>query len=416
MNPSTQRQWKIGKAEFIALMAGLWALNSLAIDIMLPALPYMGEALHVAQENDRQLVISSYFLGFGIAQLFFGPLCDRFGRRLPLIIGLIFYILPVIAAIFAPNFETLLLLRAIQGIGAAATRISSQSAIRDRYAGRDMAEILSLAMMVFMIMPIVAPLTGQVLLMTGPWQTIFIFMGVVAAMIGVWAFLRLEESLAPENRRPLRFAVILDGFKIVFSNRQSLFYALAGTCTMSALFGFINSSEQVYVEVYGLGAYFPVAFAAVAGLMALSSFMNSQIVRRVGMRRLSHGALFAFLFFTGLMTLFSVTGHLPFWLFFTLLASTMFSFGWCGSNMNSLAMEPLGSVAGTASSVFGFMQTVGAALIGAFVGRNFDGTTTPVATGFFVLGLLSIVCVLIAEKGKLFGVGQQYAAKTPSAH
>lgn len=416
MNSTTERAWKIGKAEFIALMAGLWALNSLAIDIMLPALPYMGEALDVVHDNDRQLVISSYFLGFGIAQLFFGPICDRFGRRPPLIIGLIFYIIPVIAAIYATNFETLLLLRAIQGIGAAATRISSQSAIRDRYAGRDMAEILSLAMMVFMIMPIVAPLTGQVLLMTGPWQTIFIFMGVVAAMIGIWAFFRLEESLAPENRRPLRFTVILDGFKIVFSNRQSLFYALAGTCTMSALFGFINSSEQVYVEVYGLGALFPVAFAAVAGLMALSSFMNSQIVRRVGMRRLSHGALIAFMFFSGLMALFSINGQLPFWLFFTLLASTMFSFGWCGSNMNSLAMEPLGSVAGTASSVFGFMQTVGAALIGAYVGRHFDGTTTPVSIGFFLLGLSSIVCVLIAEKGKLFGVGQQYASKESSTH
>ncbi len=414
MNPATKAPFRISKNEFIGLIAAIWALNALAIDIMLPALPYMGEALRIAHENDRQLVITAYFLGFGIAQLFFGPVCDRFGRRSPLMFGLVLYVAATIMAIFATSFEMLLVLRSVQGIGAAATRISSQSAIRDRFEGRDMAEVMSLAFMVFMIMPIIAPGAGQIILLTGPWQYIFLFMAVVATAIGAWCFFRMEESLAPANRRPLTFDVITRGFYIVFSDRQSLFYAIASTFVLGSLFGFINTAQQIYVDIYGLGALFPVAFAGVAALMSLSSFLNSRAVGRFGMRRLSHGALLMFIVLSGIWLALSYSGHLPFAAFFVMFASIMFMFGWCGSNMNSLSMEPLGAVAGTASSVFGFLQTFGGAVIGALVGRSFNGTVTPVATGFFCLGIIALVCVLIAEKGRLFGVGKQYADSPPS--
>jgi MFS transporter, DHA1 family, multidrug resistance protein len=415
MNPATKAPFRISKNEFIALIAAIWALNALAIDIMLPALPYMGEALKIVHENDRQLVITAYFLGFGVAQLLFGPICDRFGRRSPLMFGLVLYVLATVLAIFATSFEMLLALRAIQGIGAAATRISSQSAIRDRFEGRDMAEVMSLAFMVFMIMPIIAPGAGQIILLTGPWQFIFLFMAVVATGIGIWCYLRMEESLSPENRRPLTFDVITKGFYIVFSDRQSLFYAIASTFVLGSLFGFINTAQQIYVEIYGLGALFPVAFAGVAALMSLASFLNSKAVGRFGMRRLSHGALLMFIALAGIWLVLAYSDHLPFIAFFSLLASIMFMFGWCGSNMNSLSMEPLGAVAGTASSVFGFLQTAGGAVIGAVVGRSFNGTVTPVATGFFCLGIIALVCVLIAEKGRLFGVGKQYADAPPPA-
>ena len=207
---------------------------------------------------------------------------------------------------------------------------------------------------------------------------------------------------------------MLSGFVIVFTNRAAFAYGLAGMFLFGALFGFISSSQQIYVDIYGLGVYFPVAFAAMAGLMAVSSFTNSRIVRRFGMRRLSHGAVLSFTLFSSVWLAFALSGFLPLWLFFSLLAIVMFSFGWAASNMNSLSMEPLGAVAGTAASVFGFMQTVGGALLGTYIGQHFNGTLTPNATGYVVMGTLVLCCALIAEKGRLFGVGKDYEHPAPA--
>ena len=397
------------RIEFIALIAALMALNALAIDVMLPALPYMGEALGISSENERQFVVSSYMLGMGIAVLAFGPLTDRFGRRGPLLVGVGIYVVAVIIAAFAPNFAILLVLRFVQGMGAASVRVIATAVVRDRYSGREMAEIMSLTFMVFMAIPIIAPGIGQVLLLTGPWQAIFIFMGLLAAAFWVWTYLRLPETLPESQRRPLALRSVLDSFRIVFTNRVAISYGLAGMFLFGALFGFITSSQQIYVDIYGLGVYFPVAFAAMAGLMAVSSFTNSKVVRRFGMRRLSHGAMLVFTIFSGIWLVLALIGHLPLWLFFSLLAIIMFAFGWASSNMNSLSMEPLGAVAGTAASVFGFVQTVGGAVLGSLAGQMFNNTTIPVATNYFLMGVMALVCILVAEKGKLFGVGEQYA-------
>ncbi|HEV7278309.1 MAG TPA: multidrug effflux MFS transporter [Devosiaceae bacterium] len=395
----------LSRPEFIGLMAALMALNALAIDVMLPALPYMGEALGVTSDNERQFVIGTYMLGFGFAQLAIGPLSDRFGRRAPLLIGLVVYVICAFAATFAPNFGVLLAMRFVQGIGAAGTRVIATSVVRDCFSGRQMAEVMSLTFMVFMAVPIVAPGIGQIILLSGPWQNIFLFMAGLGAVFSLWAFFRLPETLDPANRRQLTLASVLQGFRIVFTNRSAIFYGLAGMFLFGALFGFISSSQQVYVDIYGLGVYFPVAFAAMAGLMAVSSFLNSRIVSRFGMRRISHLALCVFVVMSGVWLFFSTTGFLPFWLFFSILAVIMFMFGWAAANMNSLSMEPLGAVAGTASSVFGFIQTVGGALLGTFIGQQFDGTITPIASGYLMLGALALTSVLIAEGGKLFGVG-----------
>jgi len=294
-------------------------------------------------------------------------------------------------------------------MGAASVRVIATAVVRDRYSGREMAEIMSLTFMVFMAIPIIAPGIGQVLLLTGPWQAIFIFMGLLAAAFWVWTYLRLPETLPESQRRPLALRSVLDSFRIVFTNRVAISYGLAGMFLFGALFGFITSSQQIYVDIYGLGVYFPVAFAAMAGLMAVSSFTNSKVVRRFGMRRLSHGAMLVFTIFSGIWLVLALIGHLPLWLFFSLLAIIMFAFGWASSNMNSLSMEPLGAVAGTAASVFGFVQTVGGAVLGSLAGQMFNNTTIPVATNYFLMGVMALVCILVAEKGKLFGVGEQYA-------
>jgi len=399
----------LSRPEFIALMAALMALNALAIDVMLPALPYMGEALGIADENERQFVVSSYMLGMGIAVLAFGPLTDRFGRRLPLLVGIGLYILAVVAAAFAPSFESLLVLRFIQGMGAASVRVIATAVVRDRYRGREMAEVMSLTFMVFMAIPVIAPSIGQVLLLTGPWQYIFLFMGLLAFAFWLWTFIRLPETLPLDQRRPLSFRGVFEGFRIVFTNRVAFAYGLAGMFLFGALFGFISSSQQIYVDIYGLGNYFPLAFAGVAALMAVSSFTNSRMVRTMGMRRISHGAVLVFTGGSAVWLFFAMSGFLPLWLFLSLLCVIMFCFGWTASNMNSLSMEPLGEVAGTAASVFGFIQTVGGALIGSYVGQHFNNTTVPAATGYLSMGLLAIVCILVAENGRLFGRGQENA-------
>lgn len=394
----------MGRAEFIAMMAFLMALNALAIDIMLPGLQEIGAALNVENENHRQYVVSAYLIGFGVAQLFYGPIADRFGRRMPMIVGLGIYVVSSLAVVFVPSFESLLLLRFIQGIGSAATRVITVSIVRDVFGGRQMAEVMSLIMMVFMVIPVVAPGTGQVIMLFGDWHWIFVFMAVTALIVGVWMYVRLPETLAPEDVRPFTLKVIFEGFRIVLTNRVALCYTIASTFIFGALFGFINSAQQVYVGIYGLGVWFPVAFAAVALFMALSSFVNAKLVGRFGMRKLSHGSLIGFIAINFVWLLVQVLGPqpMPFFLFITFFSLAMFQFGWIGSNFNSLAMEPLGHVAGTASSVLGFMGTIGGSIIGAAIGQAFNGTALPMVAGFFVVSIIGLVFVLIGEKGRLF--------------
>ena len=392
----------LSRFEFIALAAALMALNALAIDIMLPGLQQIGASLGVENENHRQYVISAYVGGFGIAQLFFGPISDRFGRRAPLLFGLAVYVAAAFAAAFAPSFEALLILRVIQGAGAAATRVITISVVRDTFGGRAMAEVMSLVFMVFMIIPVVAPGIGQVIMLFSEWHMIFVAMAGIALLFTIWTAVRLPETLHPEYRRPFTPKVIADGFRIVLTTRVSLLYMLATTAIFGSLFGFINSAQQIYVGIYDLGVWFPVIFAAVAGMMAVSSFANARLVGRFGMRRLSHGALLGFCVVTTLWFVLSLLGPLPLYVFVPLFAIAMLQFGWIGSNFNSIAMEPLGHIAGTASSVQGFTQTFGGGVIGAVIGQAFDGTTTPLAAGFCGVGIAALVFVLIAEKGKLF--------------
>ncbi len=400
---------KIGRGEFIAMIAALIAINALAIDVMLPGMSQIGASLGVTDPNQRQYVISAYLLGFGVTQLIFGPLSDRYGRRGPLLIGIAVYVLAAISCVFVPAFTPLLLLRVIQGAGAAGTRVIAIAIVRDVFGGRQMAEVMSLVMTVFMIMPVVAPNIGQLILLFSEWHMIFVFMASIATVIGIWALYRLPETLHPQDRRPFTLASVAAGFKVVLTNRLSLWYTLATSVIFGALFGFINSAQQIYVGIYGLGVWFPIVFAGVAGMMSIASFVNSKLVVRLGMRRLSHAAVLGFIASSAVMATLAYLGPVPLPLFLGLFAVAMVCFGAIGSNFNSIAMEPLGHMAGTASSAQGFFQTIGGALVGAAIGQQFDGTVLPISLGFFSVGVLALIFVLIAEKGKLFSVGTQKA-------
>ena len=392
----------IPRWEFIAIAAGMMALNALAIDIMLVALQQIGMSLAVEDENSRQLVVTAYVIGFGLTQLLFGPISDRYGRRIPLLVGLSIYVVAAFACAFAPTFTILLVLRFIQGLGAAATRVIAVSLVRDVYGGRAMAEVMSLVFMVFMIIPVIAPGIGQFIMLFSEWPMIFVFIGVMSLAFTIWTWLRLPETLPMSQRRPFTAKVIFEAFRIVLTERVAICYTIAMTAVFGALFGFINSAQQVYIGIYDVGEMFPLYFALVAGLMAVSSFLNARIVGRFGMRRLAHGALLGFLAITAVSFGLALLGPIPFWLFLTLFAIAMVQFSWIGSNFNALAMEPLGHVAGTASSVQGFLQTVGGGVVGALIGQAFDGTVAPLAGGYFFAALIALVMTLIAEKGRLF--------------
>lgn len=387
---------------FVALMAALMATNALAIDSMLPALPAMSEALGIAEANQRQWIITAYLLGFGATQIVYGTLSDRFGRRPVLLFGLVVYVAASIAAAFAGSLETMMLARVVQGVGAAATRVLVVSIVRDCYSGREMARVMSLAMIVFLAVPILAPSIGQAILLVAPWRWIFGVLTIFGASVMLWVMLRLRETQSPEDRKPIEVASVVAAFRITLTTRLAVGYMLAMAFVLGGLFGFINSAQQVFVDVFHAPQWFTTIFALIALGMAAASLLNARIVGRLGMRRVSHGALLGYIALTGTHALLALSGHESLWSFAAFQAGAMFCFGLVAPNFGAMAMDPLGHVAGTASSVQGFVTTIGGALLGFFIGQHFDGTVVPITLGFALCGLAALAIVLVTEKGRLF--------------
>lgn len=391
-----------GFPEFVALVAMLMALNALAIDSMLPALPAIGAEMGVMHENSRQWVVTSYLLGFGAAQIVYGPLADRFGRKPVLAIGVGLYTAFSVIAAFAASFEALLLARAGMGVGAAATRVLAVSIVRDRYSGRTMARVMSLSFLVFLGVPILAPSLGQLILLVGPWRWIFGVLALAGGAVLLWSMLRLPETLKPEDRLPIRLGRIASAFGQALTDRRSIGYTLGMTMMTGGLFGFINSSQQIFQDVFRAPDLFPAVFALVAGGMAAASLLNARLVERLGSRLLSHAALFGFITMSGLHALVSATGHESLAAFAVLQGLTLFCFGFIAGNFGAMAMERMGHIAGTASSAQGFISTLGGALIGFAIGQAYDGSVTPMALGLVLCGLGALGAVLLAENGRLF--------------
>ncbi|SDR34387.1 multidrug effflux MFS transporter [Pseudovibrio sp. Tun.PSC04-5.I4] len=387
--------------EIVTLVAALMALNAVATSMMLPALPAMSEALNVAS-NDRQLVITAYMVGLACASLFFGPLSDSIGRRTTLVIGLSLYIIGGIYSTFAVSFEQMLVARAIQGIGAAAPRVASISMIRDWYSGRQMGKVMSLVMVAFQIAPVVAPFLGQIVLLFAPWQGVFAALTLFGVLVLVWCLFRLPESLDPANQRPLKLRSIMSAYKLALTTRVTVGYMLAMSFIFACLFAFINSAQQVFMERFELAELFPVVFAAISISMAASSYLNSKMVEKYGLRRMSHMALLGFTATSLLMVAIAYNSTLSVALFIAVQSLAMFFFGFIGPNFNTMAMEPLGRVAGAGSAVIGFVTTLIGALLGAGVGKLYDGTELPLVYGVALFSIMGLICVLITENGRLF--------------
>lgn len=389
-----------GLREFVALMAALMASNALAIDSMLPALPAIGDALGVSDDNRRQLVITSYLLGFGVAQLGYGPLSDRFGRKGLLIASMILYAFFSVLAGLAGSFALLLAARMMMGVAAAATRVLVVAIVRDRYRGAAMARIMSLTMIVFMIVPVLAPSFGQAVLIVASWRHIFIGLAVYGLILALWSAFRLPETLPVSARRPLSAAKIAEAVGETLRNRASIGNSIAATLTFGALFAFINSIQQIVFDVFSRPELIGLVFACIAGPMALSSYANSRLVIRLGSRRLLLAALAVFTSLALLHLAIAATTGEGIWTFVILQALTMGCFGLIGANAGSLAMEPLGHIAGTASSLQGTITTIGGALIGFVIGQRFDGTIIPFLTGFSLCGAAALAVAVWANPAR----------------
>ncbi|MGH6707326.1 MAG: multidrug effflux MFS transporter [Bradyrhizobium sp.] len=392
----------MGFPEFVVIIASIMALNPLAMDMMLPALPNIRSAFHLADANRPQMVLSIFIIGFGVGQFVMGPLSDRFGRRPILLGGMTVYCVASLLAIAAPSFETLLLARALQGLCTSATRVIATSIVRDCYAGRRMASVMSLAMMVFIAVPVIAPSFGQAVLMLTQWRGIFIVLMAYGVVALIWSALRMPETLPPQLRRSLAAGEVFDAFRQTVTNRQTLGYAVTAGGVLGSIFAFVFSAQQIFTDIYKLGHYFPIAFASIAIGTAIAGFANSKFVDRLGMRVISHGALIGYVIVSGIMLAAAKLQMLPLPLFLALSALMMFAFGLMISNFTALAMEPQGRIAGTASSLYGSITTLLGIAVGSAIGQSYDGTLLPFATGFFLSTLTALGVVLVVEKGRLF--------------
>lgn len=384
------------------MMASLMALNALAIDIMLPALGLISDDLGLADPNDRQWVITSYIGGMAIGSIIHGSLADRYGRKPVLGVTIGIYILFGALCAFSTDFELLLAARFVQGLAASAMGVLVNSIIRDRYEGDAMARMMSTIMMVFMIVPVIAPMLGQAVLFFAEWHAIFLVLSASGLVMFVWVFLRLPETLAPENVTPIETAAVLSAWRQVIFNRNSFGHVMASGFMMAPLFAYIASAQQIFFITFGAGDIFVYIFALNASAMSVFSFLNSRIVMRFGARRISQSALLFFITVSTLLWVLSAAGWSNIYVFTALLVPAMGMVGLTGSNFTSIAMQPFGKIAGVASSFQNFARSGTSAALGAAIGLQFDGTIMPLATGFVLCGILSLLIIFWAEKGQLF--------------
>jgi DHA1 family bicyclomycin/chloramphenicol resistance-like MFS transporter len=391
----------IGFLEFVVLAAATMSTQAIAIDAMLPAFPVIVSALRVGDPNHGQWIVTAYMTGLGLGQLFWGILSDRFGRKPILLGGLTLYVIAALLCSLSGSFQALLAWRFVHGLAAACVTVT-RSVVRDLYSGRQMARVMSLTFVVFLTVPILAPSLGQLILFIAPWRYIFVVFALFAALVAAWGFLRLPETLHPEYRLTLTRKHVLNAAKLVLGTRASIFYTLAMMVMFGTIMAYVGMVAQIFSEVFHRPKLMPSMFALCAIFMGMAAYLNSRIVERLGMRLISHTALLLFIAVTGLHVLIAALGLEQIWTFVVLQSLTMATFSLSVSNFGAMAMEPMGSIAGIAASLQGFISTFSGALVGILIGEQFNGTTVPLAAGAMCCGLISLGFVLLAEKGRLF--------------
>ncbi|WP_242654778.1 multidrug effflux MFS transporter [Shimia aestuarii] len=393
----TKDTMPMSRVEFIAMCAMLFATVAFSIDAMLPALPEIGQQLSPDNINRAQLILTSYVLGMGVGTFFTGPLSDRFGRKPVLIGGAVIYSICAFVAYIGQTLEIILIARVVQGIGTAGPRIVTMAIVRDLYSGREMARIVSFAMMIFTLVPAIAPALGAVIIDFSGWRGIFIAFMLFSLITVLWVSIRLPEPLAVENRRPFSLGKLVSGVGEMWRIPAVRISILVQSLIFGSLFGMISSVQQVYDLTYDRGAEFPLWFAGVALISGSASLLNAKLVMRLGMRFLITVATGVQILLAAAMALAAIAlpvGEAQFYAFVLWQTMVFFSVGMTLGNLNALAMEPLGHMAGTAASIMGAIATVLGAAIAAPIGLAFDGTALPLAVALFVLSTLSFLLML----------------------
>lgn len=389
--------------EFIFLVALMMALVALAIDMMLPALPIIGKDLGVINSNDNQLIISLLFLGIAFGQLVYGPLSDSSGRKVAIYLGFSFFLIGCIISLFSNSLFYMLLGRFIQGFGLAGPRIISVALVRDKYLGEDMARIMSVVMAIFIIVPIIAPALGQYVLKFAQWKVIFILFLVYGVILLVWFTIRMPETLKKENKHPFSLKRIINTTKEVLKNRISIGYTLSAGFISGIFLAYLNTSQQLFQDTYKMGESYAIIFALLALSVGGGSFLNGQLlVKRFGMKKMvKYASLMVFIISLIYFVIVVLENGIPeFWTLMLFFILTLFHTGILFGNLNSLAMEPLGHVAGIGSTVVGAVSTFISVPFGIGIGLSYDGTIGPLILGFVVLGCLTFVTVVWAGKLK----------------
>lgn len=386
--------------EFIILMAMLMSMVAMAIDAILPAFTSIGASYNVTDISELQWLIGALFLGLALGQLFFGPLSDSIGRKPAIYAGICVYIFGALLSAFAPSYEMMLLGRLLQGFGVAAPRTITIALVRDQYGGREMARIMSFVISVFVLMPAVAPALGALMLLYSTWESIFFMFAAQALVATLWMAWRQPETLPADKRRPFSLMPVLQGAKEALCHRRSAGYMAVAGLAFSCLISYLNIAKLMYLDVYAIDELFPAYFAVLALAIGAASLVNGKLVIKYGMRYLMQVSLGFMIAISGLFLLFILNseGHPPFVLFFAVMIIVFFFMGILFGNANALAMEPMGHIAGVASSVIGSGTTLISMSVGTFIGHFYDQTLLPMFAGFTGLSIAGFLLMIWIER------------------
>ena len=381
--------------EFVPLAALLMSLVALSVDAMLPALPVIGEDLGVQRANDTQYIITALFVGLGIGQIFFGPLSDSIGRRRAVFAGLTVFMAGCLVSAFATTFEIMIAGRILQGIGASGPRIVTMALVRDQFSGKQMARIASFVMAVFILVPAVAPLLGQVILWIGSWRSIFTTFFAVAATAFVWFLIRHPETLNPAHRRALSVKFIGEAIGDILRIRSTIGYTLAIGLVFAPFVGYLSTAQQIFQDAYSTGSLFPLYFGVLALAIGFGLVANDKLLLRYGMHQIANSASIAVTIasFVALTAFIAFDGLPPLWLFMTYMMTIFVFMGAIFGNLNALAMEPLGHVAGMGAALISSISTFVSVTIGTAIGQTFDGTVYFQVSSFALFGLFTVAAM-----------------------
>ena len=377
------------------------SIVAISIDATLPALGFISKDLAIANPNHAQYIISFIFLGMTLGQVVCGPLSDAIGRKKILYFGIAIYMVGSVICFSAGDLTMMLVGRFIQGLGVSGPYVSSVAVVRDKYSGRDMARIMSLVMVIFILVPAIAPSLGQAIMYLSSWRMIFAFYILYSAIILLCLIFRLEETLKPENRIPFNIKNFAHGFREIMQNRITVCYTICMGICFGSFIGYLNSSQQIFQVQFKTGQYFTLYFGGLALVLGAASFVNSFFVQRLGMRHICKRSMFAIIIASALFLAVNLAVDVKLWMFLIYAATLFFCFGLMFGNLNSIAMEPMGHIAGIASAITGAFSSAISMTLGIAIGQLYDNTLIPVTIGFLTLGILSLITMICAE-GKKF--------------